>query len=741
MTNLEDRLAAIGTTAASAFRAADYRSVRAEDIAAQVQVSEDSADKPRRTGRSAVWLYNTVKSRRVLVALAAYSAWCGVHHFEGEAAGEATRALWTLGQAREAVTRILTEIVVFQQRERHLMTQVGSGLGDIATSEKRQRGGSGKGSDEGDASETAPTWPDGPWGRVAAQAWQGSLGVFADALTPVLSAATGAVTEPREPTVTAGARVLSDLAFRGFLTAPDSAPERVARGLTAFWFEHELVATAGEWVRELDSAEQALAATTKRGTDPRAEAAGRAVLIRVLLEAGTLHRRGVTEGRRLLATLDELVTENPAPGVESPWDRRRVDQEARGDAAGRLGLSLLRWGDLRAAEEAYLTSRAVAERDLDGSPSRLARADTNLCDVWAQTGETAKARTGIERAVEMRRDLLANATDPEAAWRRLSLTEAARVRVAIHSGQPTTAVDLAERLLADRRSRIAAEGGPNMAEARLLLAEALLTAGQPAAARFQVEQAERMAGGPDAPAGYRAQSTVVLRARIAMAAGEHTTALDLLEHSSVTSDWFAEQVSFRLGFTARRLRGGCLVELGEAATAHDRFEADIAHLRQGHGLADTDPLLLAYLHDTATALLATASPERARQAAGAAWSAAADREDPWRAATLVVAARCADALGERADALEMLHSAHGVTEFGVAAFHPVLLEARYHEARLCEDRARVAALLAPLLDRKPLAHGYPALGEGHRLLRDAQVLADERGLSRRADDDVAWQDL
>src|ERR1700756_3388813 len=54
-----------------------YHAVRAGDVAAAVRL-------PGERGRSAVWLYNEVRNRRVLVALAAAHAW---RDFPGRAPG------------------------------------------------------------------------------------------------------------------------------------------------------------------------------------------------------------------------------------------------------------------------------------------------------------------------------------------------------------------------------------------------------------------------------------------------------------------------------------------------------------------------------------------------------------------------------------------------------------------------------------------------------------------------------
>ncbi len=68
MATQDERLAAIAAAAAGLLRQTPYHAVRAGDVAAAVRL-------PGERGRSAVWLYNEVRNRRVLVALAAAHAW------------------------------------------------------------------------------------------------------------------------------------------------------------------------------------------------------------------------------------------------------------------------------------------------------------------------------------------------------------------------------------------------------------------------------------------------------------------------------------------------------------------------------------------------------------------------------------------------------------------------------------------------------------------------------------------
>ena len=100
------------------------------------------------------------------------------------------------------------------------MTQVGYGIGDISTAEKRQLA---SGTDL-----APPSWPDSPWGRVAAAAWHGRCDVFTDFLRPVLRACAESVTYLAEPNVAESASRLSDIAFRTCL-ADLEAPGRSGR--------------------------------------------------------------------------------------------------------------------------------------------------------------------------------------------------------------------------------------------------------------------------------------------------------------------------------------------------------------------------------------------------------------------------------------------------------------------------------------------------------------------------------
>ena len=300
----DDRLAAIAAAAAAVLRQTPYHVVRAGDVAAAVRL-------PGQAGRSAVWLYNEVHNRRVLVALAAAHAW---QEFAGQASWSPPGPIGSVTAARSAAVAALGVIVAFHRAEHPLMTQVGYGIGDISTAEKRKlAAGTGV---------TAPSWPDSPWGRVAAAAWNGRCDVFTDFLRPVLRACAESVTYLAEPNITESASRLSDVTFRTCLADREGPVDLLARGLAALWFERDLARLAGALPRDLESAETALTAVARRRTDPRAEANANAVVVRVLLEAGTLHRRCVGEAQRTVALWQSLAADLDGPAASDATGAR-----------------------------------------------------------------------------------------------------------------------------------------------------------------------------------------------------------------------------------------------------------------------------------------------------------------------------------------------------------------------------------------------------------------------------------
>ena len=310
MATQDERLAAIAAAAAAVLRQTPYHAVRAGDVAAAVRL-------PGERGRSAVWLYNEVHNRRVLVALAAAHAW---RDFPGRTDWSCPRPIQSVTAARSTAAAALAVIVAFHRAEQALMTQVGYGIGDISTAEKRQLAA---GHDV-----TPPRWPVSGWGRVAAAAWRGRCDVFTDFLGPVLRDCAQSVTYLAEADASDSASRLSDIAFRTCLADREGPVDLVARGLAALWFERDLTRQAGTLPRDLESSETALAAVVRRRTDPRAEANANSVVVRVLLEAGTLHERCVREARRTVSLWQDLAAAGVADSGAKGHDLQRLSDAA-----------------------------------------------------------------------------------------------------------------------------------------------------------------------------------------------------------------------------------------------------------------------------------------------------------------------------------------------------------------------------------------------------------------------------
>jgi hypothetical protein len=710
----DERLAAIAAAAASVLRHTPYHAVRAGDVAAAVQL-------PRETGRSAVWLYNEVRNRRVLVALAAAHAW---REFPGRVNWTSPGPIQSVTAARAAAVAALAVVVAFHRAEQALMTQVGYGIGDISTAEKRKLAA-------GD-DVAPPDWPDSRWGRVAAAAWGGQCDVFSDFLGPVLRACAESVTYLAEPDAAESASRLSDIAFRTCLADRDGPADLVARGLAAMWFERDLTRLAGALPRDLESGETALTAVTRRGTDPRAEANASAVVVRVLLEAGTLHERCVREAQRTVALWQDLAANHGSGSAQVRPEIRGHDLQRLSDAASHLGLAAARYGDQASAADAWRLSRRVAEHDLDHDVSRMARADTNLAALAAETGQEEQASSVISDAFTTRLTLLERQPDNVAAWRRLTVTARTRADIARVSGQVVDAVCLAAELLADRQQRLDDPAHADVADARLVLGQALLAAGHPVAARRHLEEAADTRRGRYLPASYRVQEDLTWLARAALVLEHPRAVFDLLDGQAAGTDWFRDRVSFRLAYTARRL---CALATGAIGRTDDAVAALLADRERlaGRPLADgRDSLAADFDRSVAEMALLGGNAAGAMTTLARLAEEEADAPRPARGWTLVWLGRAADRMGETRRAAECYRSVTELAGAGIDPCHPAILTARYDQAARCAARGEVGEAgqqLEPVLDRTLLAHGYPALGEAHPLLARARALAARLGLA------------
>jgi hypothetical protein len=711
----DDRLAAIAAAAATVLRHTPYHVVRAGDVAAAVQL-------PGQTGRSAVWLYNEVHNRRVLVGLAAAHAW---REFAGRANWSPPAPLESVTAARSAAVAALSVIVAFHRAEQSLMTQVGYGIGDISTAEKRQLAAG--------AELVPPSWPDTSWGQVAAAAWDGRCEVFTDFLRPVLQRCAESVTYLAESGVAESASRLSDVAFRTCLADRDGPVDLVARGLAALWFERDLTRAGGSLPRDLESSETALTAVARRGTDPRAEANASAVLVRVMLEAGTLHERCVREARRTVSLWQDLATDSDG-AVSGVSDAAGHDLQRLSDAASHLGLAAARYGDRRAAADAWELSRRVAEQDLGYDEPRIARADNNLAELAAETGHGQHATKVIDSVLAARRAWRDRQPQDPAGWRRLTVTQRTRTDIARLNGQVIEGVQMAADLLADRRARLGTVGHADTAEARIVLGQVLLSGGHPVAARRHLEDAADTRRARFLPSSYRVQEDLIWLAKAALVLEHPRVVLELLDDQTAATDWFRDRVSFRLGYTARRLLALACGELGQTDQAVTALQAGREQLTDLPLDAGLDPLAADFDRSLAELALLRGEAMVAYDALArlADAEAAAGSRSPAHGWTLVLLGRAADRARDERQAGSSYRSVTDLASTGIDPCHPVILTAQYDEALRCAargDASRAARMLAPVLDRTVLAHGHPALGEAHPLLYRARALADRLGIT------------
>jgi tetratricopeptide (TPR) repeat protein len=523
----------------------------------------------------------------------------------------------------------------------------------------------------------------------------------------------------------------------------------LARGLAALWFERDLARLAGALPRDLESAETALTAVARRRTDPRAEANANAVVVRVLLEAGTLHRRCVGEAQRTVALWQSLAADLDGPAAS---DATAHDLQRLSDAASHLGLAAAKFGDRRTAADAWQLSRRVADQGLGRDQSRIARADTNLAALAAETGHGEQAGIVVAEVHRTRLALLDRGPQDAAAWRRLTVTERTRTDVARLTGEATESVRLAMALLADRRARLSDPAHADTAEAQIILGQTLLAAGHPAAARRHLEEAADTRRSRFLLTSYRVQEDLIWLAKTALVLGHPRTVLDLLAGQAAQTDWFRDQVSFRLGYTARRLAAMARGELGQAGEAAGDLlaaRAELAGWPLDAGLdslaADFDrslaelALMSGEAAGAADALVRLAEAETKGGAGGASRTgtgggigAGDGPPQPAHGWTLVLLARAAARLGDTQRAAQCFRSVTDLAAAGVDPCHPVILTARCDEAErrtAVGDTRQAARLLAPVLDRTLLVHGRPGLGDAHPLLTRARTLAERLGIS------------
>ena len=536
-------LAAVGRAAADLFRRKPYNAVPFQHIAESVTMPARRRGRPpkvEKSGRSLMWLYTVIQSKGQAVALGAATAWAV--HLERSAPAELPQPA-TIAQAREAVRDALTRVLEFEQQEAFLFEQLAAGLCDLP--HRRN---------------AAPrSWPDSPLGRVAAAAQRGACGVFTDHLAIVLRPAKEVATWAPAAELAASATVLSDLAFRTARHEPTTRPRTLATGVSGYWAERHLLGDGdvhgSRRLREVDDAERLVAAAG--APDLRRQAQSQ--LARAVLATGRAHRRAVAEYETALA-----------------GQTAYADWEAVSDTASRLGLANLHWGDLPAAEAAQQQSRQIAADHLGPYNARIPRADTLLAEIACAAGRPAAGLALAEQATATRSAIHAQSGDL-AAWRRLSLSQAARVLALARSGRAAAAVAAAQELLTDREQRLGEDLVPSgttpdgLIEAHQLLAVALLEQGRLAEAEevFARTLAARRARGEEAHAN--SQRAIADLSRCVLLLGRPGDALLLLRNAPGRSSWFAERVSRRLAVSLERYYAEALLAGGE--------EGDIARAR------------------------------------------------------------------------------------------------------------------------------------------------------------------
>ena len=461
-------------------------------------------------------------------------------------------------------------------------------------------------------------------------------------------------------------------------------------------------------------------------------------MVRVLLEAGTLHRRCISEAQRTVSLWQSLAADldGPAPSIS---DVTGHDLQRLSDAASHLGLAAARFGDRLTAADAWQLSRRVADQGLGHDQSRIARADNNLAALAAETGHRERAAAVIAGVGQTRQALLDRQPQDATAWRRLTVTERTRTDVARLNGDATESVRLAMALLADRRERLGDPAHADTAEAQIVLGQTLLTAGHPAAARRYLEEAADTRRSRFLPTSNRVQEDLIWLAKTALVLRHPRTVIDLLDGQAAETDWFRDQVSFRLGYTARRLLAVARADLGraeEAAAGLLKARAELGDWPLDSGLdplaADIDRSLaeLTLLRGEAAVRGGRASPAGRRRGRRA--RTRAGRRGPRTAGPWSCSPGRQPGCGDTQRAAECFRSVTDLAAAGIDPCHPVILTARCDEAERCTavgDTSRAGKLLAPVLDRTLLAHGRPALGEAHPLLTRARTLAERLGVT------------
>ncbi|MET7483854.1 tetratricopeptide repeat protein [Streptomyces sp. NPDC005538] len=723
---IENALSEIGKAAAVLFREAPYRDVGLERVGAAVRLPAPARGRqPTGAGRSLMWVYTVIQGKGQAVALGVATAWQD-HVATARADGEAARDRLpeTLIEARARVAEAVAAVCRFVRAEGPLCEQLASGLSDL--------------SHRGPAPRSRPkerALPDSLLGRTAAAARHGRCAVFTDWLTTALEEARAAVGWQPPSEVGQAASELSDLAFRIAVQDPSADADTLGRGLSAYWFERFVLGDSGvphtEALRALDGAEQAVAAMP---TGSALAAASSMLRARAALATGIHHRRAAREFRPLAAEFT----------AAERW-------EEASDATSRLGLALLRGGDLTGADTEAVRSLDLALSAFGPEDDRVARALTLQAEIAAVAGRPRPARELAERA-ERARTVRYERQPGQESWRRLTLSRAARVLALCHSGTPSRAAEGAAELLADRRAHLRA--GPltpsGVLDADRLLGLALLEQGDLAGAERVLREAlaQRRRRGEEAHTST--QRLVADLARCLLLSGEPEQAGDLLAAAPGLGAWYETTVSFRLSCSMRRYHAESLLarpETPDALSLSGELLEECAELLARHGVTGTDPLAGALARSRARWLTASGRPDEAvlllRAAAADLPDPAAEGYRPQWAALHRELARLLTEHGRTADRTEarqllddvlalptdLLEPAHPHR----LAAHCALLELALDEGRPTDAERLARPFTTPAAETLRIDERHPVL----RRARELQARLPEAD----AGGSVGWDDL
>ncbi|GAA1937281.1 tetratricopeptide repeat protein [Amycolatopsis minnesotensis] len=674
------------------YRGEDYRDTRLDVLCEILNLSKGA-------------LNNRFDGKRPLLIMAALFAW---RQWPGRSPGTCT----SISRARTVMHDGIRSVAEFLNHERALMTQLVIGLGDLSNYEKR-------GGETGWNSENLGD----PWAPVLREArlrarWTG----FAGLLGSHTAAAGRAVGQLDAADHESTGAALSDLVLRTWWQNTQASPTTIADQLVGLWFDGCFAAKLGSWVGRADVAEIQARRSLRPEHAPTWRVASQAELGTALMSGQTLWRRAMKE-------LDTALAEH-----------RRMDPVLRGQLSpllmaslySRVGQSAFQFGDFVRAEASL--EQALTAAEATGNDQDLARACTNLADLYLRTDRVAKAVELARQAVASRPLRPPFSSPVPRLWDNAVISSAVLVRCELEAGRVIDAVNRARDLVAvvtGHDGRTVAPSGPAAAAAWSCQGRALLAAGHSAAALESLDKAATVA---DTAAGVNslpARQARVLRARCLLMRGDVGDARLLLEALAENEEWIAENMSFRHALAVRRWLGLTQLAGGYPDAGAETLTVGFAQLAEHH-LPTSDRLVVDYRRALAQAAVAQGRP-------GTAVADLAQLVDeqlsapplPRRLRLLADLGEAYVADGDPDRALRVFRQALATTKTsGVDGSHPAILAIAVALAELSgadSDLEALRHLVRPAL----LRHGLRTLEEGHPLVRRADGLLAPAGKAGR----------